>query len=155
MSKRKTMFMETTEIAPEKSASEITQKLIAIGARRVSMTFDEKQRLSGVDFTLVFGRLELPFAVPARIEALVKNDRFAPNLRYDYARRRAQAERVAWRQLFRWVEAQCALIDTGMVANIEVFTPYRLQPGPEHRTLYEVMLESDMKLLPPASENGA
>jgi hypothetical protein len=151
------MFMETTEVAAEKSAGEIVQKLVSIGARRVSMTYDEDRRLSGVDFTLAFGRLELPFAVPARIELLIANPRFAPNTRYDRTKRRTQAERVAWRQLFRWIEAQCALIETGMVSNIEVFTAYRITGGRgdgPRQTLYEAMIETDLKLLRAAPDAG-
>jgi hypothetical protein len=146
------MFMETTDVPAARSAAQIAEKLVSIGARRVSMMYDDERRIRGVDFTLVFGRLELPFSIPARIEALIANERFAPSSR-DYERRREHAERVAWRQLFRWVEAQCAIIDTGMVTNIEVFTPYRCLTGEygERRTLYEAMIENEMKMLPPAN----
>jgi hypothetical protein len=146
--------METTKVSAKNSAGAIVAELVAIGATRVSMSYSENRRISGIDFTMTFGRLELPFSIPARIQALFDNKRFAPGIHP--TRRNARweaAERVAWRQLFRWVQAQAALIDTGMVTNIEVFTPYRMTA--DRRTLYEVMIENEMKALPPATEQSA
>lgn len=35
-----------------------------------------------------------------------------------------KARQVAWRQVFRWVQAQLAMVDTEMVTVDEVFFPY-------------------------------
>ena len=48
-----------------------------------------------------------------------------------------QAERVAWRILKDWVEAQMALLDIEMVSFEEIFLPYiETQNG---KTVYEVL----------------
>ena len=59
---------------------------------------------------------------------------------------REQANRVAWRQIVRWVEAQVAIIDTGMVHRAEVFLPYLVESekGP---TMFEAFANRQ-KLLP-------
>jgi hypothetical protein len=67
---------------------------------------------------------------------------------------REQAERVAWRQLLRWAQAQLAMIETGMAAAEEVFLPYLQEPS--GRTVYEVFAESRFKALPaPESKTNA
>jgi hypothetical protein len=80
--------------------------------------------------------IQLAFALPVRVEPLVKR------LRGD----RAQAERVAWRQLLRWTQAQMAMVEVGMVRAEEVYAPYMLQAG--GRTLFELLTESRFKALP-------
>lgn len=63
---------------------------------------------------------------------------------------REQARRVAWRQLYRWVQAQVALIQTGMVKTQEVFMPYlRTSTG---QTVYELAEQRGFKLMLPAPE---
>lgn len=61
-----------------------------------------------------------------------------------------QAQRVAWRVLKSWIEAQIAIIETGMVAADEVFLPYQIVQGGE--TVYEAYLRSDRAL--PMWEGG-
>jgi len=82
------------------------------------------------------------YRLPCRAERLVKL------LRSD----RAQAERTGWRQVLRWVEAQVAMIDVGMVQAAEVFMPYAVIPGSE-QTMFQAW-ESQQKLLSaPGAEN--
>ena len=55
-----------------------------------------------------------------------------------------QAERVAWRILKDWVEAQMALLDIGMVRFEEIFLPYiETKNG---RTVYERLEEKQFLL---------
>ena len=90
------------------------------------------------------------FALPVRVEPVFKI--LNSNRKYEYdrsqkaAQDREQAERVAWRQLFRWCQAQVAMIEIGMVEALEVFLPY-LQ-NESGQTLFQVFKESGMKLLP-------
>lgn len=48
----KALFMETTMIAPEKTAGEITSLLVEAGARQISMEYDEAKRPIGTSFIL-------------------------------------------------------------------------------------------------------
>jgi hypothetical protein len=58
-----------------------------------------------------------------------------------------QAQRIAWRQLLRWVQAQLAMIDTGMVRTEEVFMPYIVVNPATNQTLFERMQETQFKML--------
>ncbi len=150
MAQRKPIFMENTEVPPERSAASIVSLLVSAGARSVNMRYGEDQKLCGIDFTFMHGPLEFPFSIPARISQLFDRMWAARKNKYlsDKPKVLDQAERVAWRQLFRWVEAQVALIDTGMVSNVEVFTPYCINR--DGRTVFELMMASRMKELPAA-----
>lgn len=156
----KTLYMETTQIPPEKTAGEIISKLVAAGARQIVMDYDASQKPTGIRFVIERAGQTLPFALPARTE---------PVYEYFYKRKRAasryswrdldngakaalklQAERVAWRQLLRWVEAQLAMIETGMVATEEVFLPYLQQQNGQ--TLFQIFQEQQFKALPAPAE---
>ncbi len=92
---------------------------------------------------------ELPFAMPARIEpvyALLCKRRTGFLDNEAKARIRAQAERVGWRQLLRWVQAQLAMIEVGMAQRAEVFMPYIQQA--DGRTFFEYF-EAKQLALPP------
>lgn len=43
-----------------------------------------------------------------------------------YCKDEKQVRMTAWRQIFGWIKAQLALIETGMVSFVEVFLPYML-----------------------------
>jgi hypothetical protein len=79
---------------------------------------------------------EVPFRLPIRAEAVltILRERRKRGVRKGTVLE-DQAERVAWRQVLRWVEAQLALVETGMVEAREVFLPY-LQVG-AGRTLFQ------------------
>ena len=137
---QKTLYMENTQIAPDKTAREISDLLLTFKARQISMEYlPPNGKLIGLRFVLAIAEGELEFKLPVRIEPVYQvlmGRRKGLQNEADKRRVRLQAERVAWRQLFRWCQAQLALIDTGMVAPQEVFLPYALQPGAE-QTMYE------------------
>ena len=56
-----------------------------------------------------------------------------------YIKDENQARRVAWRQIYRWIQSQLALIITGMVSPTEVFLPYMLLS--EEKTVYDRYIE--------------
>lgn len=130
--------METTNISPERTASEIQLLLREAGASQILTEYSKDKKISGLFFKLEIYGQEVPFSLPARIDPvfLYLQNKRAPLRRHD---KRdidlEQAERVAWRQLLRWIQAQLAMIETGMVAAGEVFMPYiQTKSG---KTLYE------------------
>jgi hypothetical protein len=128
MSTKKPIFMETTEIAAERTAAEVSSCLVQAGATSVSTKWDGG-KIVGLAWTMRVGPADLHFALPARVEPvfqlLVKRRSGGGVLSGETKTRlREQAERVAWRQLLRWVQAQLAMIEVGMVKNAEVFMPY-------------------------------
>jgi hypothetical protein len=150
---KKTLFMGTTEVPAEQSAGSITSMLVQAGATKVSMKYLDR-KIVGIEFYFQLGALEFPFEIPAKVSAIfdklwaVRSPQYRTNR--DKVNVLAQAERIAWRQLFRWVEAQCALIETGMVSNVQVFTPYMLVEN--GRTVFDLVMEQRFKALP-APEN--
>jgi len=73
----------------------------------------------------------------------MNNDRYTPNSLCN----ESQARRVAWRQILRWVQAQIALIETGMVELKEVFLPYILLNIKTGETLYSRLETNKYKLI--------
>lgn len=133
----KTFFMETTQIAPEKTLAEIEAILVQHNAKQVLKDYDAG-KVVAVSFMLDIDGSHIPFRLPcrwqemrAKFQALRKRPKGGDTMD-DWARR------VAWRQVLRWVEAQMALIETGMVKVQEVFLPYA-QIGPNGQTMYEAI----------------
>lgn len=153
MSKTNTLYMESTEISATQTAGEITALLVRVGARQITMDYAEGGKLTGFHFLLVIGGLPHPFRMPVRVEGVYRILQARRNSwdrsKYE-ARDRVQAERVAWRQLLRWIQAQLAMIDAGMVETREVFLPYIVDQSGQ--TLFEVFEETRFKALPAAKE---
>ncbi len=147
------LYMETTTIPPAKTAQEIAALLANAGASQILTEYGPDRKLIGLKFTLSISGRHVPYALPARTDPVfrvLQKRRSPANRHRKEALDRAQAERVAWRQILRWVQAQLALIETGMVDAAEVFLPY-YEPRPGV-TLYQVAVESGMKLLKSGSE---
>lgn len=137
--------METTEVSAEKTAAEVTSLLVQSGANQIAMEYSRERRLTGLQFSLIVEGMPVTFALPVRVDPIFKiiNGR----RRYPGASAKtdkAQAERVAWRQLLRWVQAQLAMIDTGMVQPQEVFLPYLVHAG-TGQTLFEYFQGEGLK----------
>jgi hypothetical protein len=123
----------TTTISSEKTVSEIQSKLAKAGAFQILHEYQRDTReLIGLSFRIATEFGDLAFELPARIEAVEK---ILAKQRVRSKVPREQAGRVAWRILKDWVEAQLALIETGMVTVEQVFLPY-CQSG-NGETLYE------------------
>lgn len=150
----------TTTVDAMKSIGEITTMLSRNGARRITQEYDEAGKIVGVAFTIAVYGLPVYFVLPARVEPTFKvllkqkpyNSSYQRSSRQEYERKTAeQAERVAWRIVKDWTEAQLALIETGQAEMAQVFLPY-MQSQNGH-TMYELWLDSHQKQLPAPSEN--
>ena len=86
---KKSLYMGTTKIEPQKTAAEIMTVLVASGARQIATDYGPAGKIKGLRFVISVSGREAIFALPVRTEPLMKH------LRND----REQAERVAWRQL--------------------------------------------------------
>jgi len=142
------LYMETTKIAPSKTAAEIGEILSYAGATKIMTEYNDKQ-IVALTFALIVKAREVPFSLPIRVDPVFRilNGRHRVSLRTKHSDAdRDQAVRVAWRQLLRWVQAQLALVDTGMVENLEVFLPYVKMNNGE--TFYKSIETSGFKMLP-------
>lgn len=155
---KKTLYMETTEVPASRTAAEISAELIQAGATQIATSYDAG-KVVGLRWTMKVSGIDALFEMPARVEPMYElfmkrkgygtfrrdnGDPYAPDIF-------AKAERVAWRQLLRWVQAQNAMIETGMVQPMEVFTAYWIPPGQE-QTLFDSIISKQFKALPPARE---
>jgi hypothetical protein len=146
------LYMETTTIAPNRTAGQIQDVLRRYGAHGV-LTEYEGGEVSAVSFTIRVNQdQEVPFRLPCRwaqIYHLLRSRR--RGVRKNSVLE-AQAKRIAWRQILRWVEAQMAFIETGMVKMEEVFMPY-IQVGID-KTLFDRLEEQRFKMIGYEGENG-
>lgn len=134
----------TTEVPASRSIGQITSALVAAGASEV-LTSYEAGAPAGLAFVLPtphgLRQYRLPVDVAA-VEKVLERQRVAP--RY---RTRPHAERVAWRILKDWMEAQLAIASTQMVAIDEVMLPYMLIG---ESTVYDLYLTQQLALGPGA-----
>lgn len=144
---KKTLYMETTSIEASQSAAEICSELVKSGATQIATDYKDG-KITGLRWMMRHAGQDVMFSMPARVDPvfrLLNRRRLHPG--QHTAQDREQAERVAWRQLLRWVQAQLAMIDTGMVESAEVFSPYMVV---EHsgKTMWQALQESRFKMLP-------
>ena len=150
------MFMETTKVEDVTTVAEIQRLLATRGASSVMVEYKDG-RVDGLAFRFRVGEQEVPFRLPCRwqaIESLLKRKGKRATAGDSIE---AKSRRIAWRQILRWVEAQLALIETGMVKTQEVFLPYAIVRGAGDDpggTMFEVM-ERRSFLLSEAANDAA
>ena len=113
----------TTTVDAFKTVSEIEYILMKHKAKSIMKNY-EGETITGLSFLIDTGRQQVPVRLPVKIdeclEVLKKEKRNKSNVKAT----REQAERVAWRILKDWIEAQMALLDIEMVRFEEIFLPY-------------------------------
>ena len=132
----KSLYMEHTTVEVSKTVGEISACLQAIGAMSITSTF-KNMRISGVTWAMLWNGKQVHFKMPARVEPVfgIMRKRRGRMSERDTNRLMEQAERVAWRQLLRWIQAQTALIETQMVKPTEPFVGYAVTP--DGRTMHD------------------
>ena len=150
----------STKIEAHRTVSEITAILVRHGATRIMQEYDGWGNVVALKWSLDGRYGSLSYALPVNYEAVY--DVLTEEgliFKRDDERRKEQARRVAWRILKDWIEAQIALLVSGMVEMEEIFLPYMLSGGGD-KTLYAALADrqfSDLHLfsgdaiaLPPA-----
>ncbi len=135
----------TTTVDAFKTVSEIEYILMKHKAKSI-MKNCEGETITGLSFLIDTGTQQIPVRLPVKVkeclEVLKKEKRDNP--RKQIKDTREQAERVAWRILKDWVEAQMALLDIEMVRFEEIFLPYiETDTG---QTIYERLEEKQFLL---------
>ena len=130
----------TTTVDSFKTVSEIEHILVKHNAKSIMKNYDGES-ITGLSFLIDTGVQQIPVRLPVKIdeclEVLKKEKKNSP--RSNIKATREQAERVAWRILKDWVEAQMALLDIQMVRFEEIFLPY-IETG-NGQTIYERLEE--------------
>jgi len=137
------IYMENTKIPPEQTIGKIEGLLAATRCLGRSQKIYEDGRVRAFHFELeVPGGEPIAYMLPARIDPVfdsLQRKRAVKFRKKGEERDREQAIRTAWRQVLRWIEAQLALIDVGMVDPREVFMPYMAIN--KDQTFYQVIQE--------------
>lgn len=114
----------TTTVDAFKTVSEIEYILMKHKAKSIMKNYDGES-ITGLSFLIDTGVQQIPVKLPVKVdECLEVLKREKKNGTKSIKATREQAERVAWRILKDWVEAQMALLDIEMVRFEEIFLPY-------------------------------
>ena len=143
----------TTSVDSPKTISQIIGMLARKGARSITQDFMGDGRVKAISFVLNVGGLPVRFLLPANTAGvhgvLQKEEPYNSyrKCRPDQyaAKQREQAERIAWRILKDWIEAQMALIESGQAEAAQVFMPYA--QNVDGSTMYELWVDSNQKKL--------
>jgi hypothetical protein len=117
----------TTKVPATRTVAEVSDLLVAHGVNAVAVTYADRERVG-----LRFAFRGESFDLPVNIEAMHRCLRAADGQGRlkgtgpDRARwtKREHAERVAWRVIKDWVEAQMALVAAEQATLDEVMLPY-------------------------------
>lgn len=135
----------TTTVDSYKTVSEIEYILMKHKAKSIMKNY-EGDSITGLSFLIDTGYQQIPVRLPVKVDECLKvlKKEKRENPRKKIKDTRDQAERVAWRILKDWVEAQMALLDIEMVRFEEIFLPYiETDNG---RTIYERLEEKQFLL---------
>lgn len=137
----------TTTIAVEKTVGEIQRLLAKNGARSIQLDFDAEGEPIALAFQVETKVGVVGYRLPANIDAIHRvltqqHQRGAVQRRFVT---REQAGRVGWRILKDWVEAQMALLETGMVSLDELMLPWMIA-GKQGETFYQLFASQQLSL---------
>lgn len=128
----------TTTVDAFKTVSEIEYILMKHKAKSIMKNYDGES-ITGLSFLIDTGTQQVPVRLPVKVEecleVLKREKKNSP--RSNIKATKEQAERVAWRILKDWVEAQMALLDIEMVQLQEIFLPYIEIPNGQ--TIYQAL----------------
>lgn len=133
----------TTKIPHEQSVMEIQKMLAKAGATAIVQEYAPDASIKAVAFQLKISSTgELAgFRLPTdwRPIQVIQQRRRGKDSNYrPWMGEQAHAMNIAWRIVKDWIEAQLALIETGMVEPEQVFLPYLLMgAGANAQTVYE------------------
>lgn len=118
-----------TKICAFDTANEIAEALNKIGACCfVISNYSSNRQITGLSFEIRHGPISTGHyeltAKTDRIFKVLQERRPTSGLEYR-DQDRAQAERIAWRQLLIWAKAQAQLVDLGIVSARRAFAPYK------------------------------
>lgn len=129
----------TTKVDIFTTLGQIQGMLVKHGAKKILQEYDPSGRIEAVSFMINtpvgMQAVRLPANVAA-VEKVLNKQR----VKCDYE----QAERVAWRIVKDWVEAQMAILESEMVTMDEVFLPYMIASNNE--TVYTLFSKNQLQL---------
>lgn len=129
----------TTKVNVYTTLGEIQGQLVKHGAKKIMQDYDDKQRIVALTFLIDTPAGARGIRLPANVDAVHK-----VLTRQKVKCDREQAERVAWRIVKDWVEAQMAILESEMVQMDEIFLPYMVNDSGQ--TLFEAYRSNQLLL---------
>lgn len=114
--------------------------LVKHGAKRILQDYDDNGHISALAFMIDTPSGTKGIRLPANVKSVysvLQNQK----VKCDWE----QAERVAWRIIKDWLEAQMAILEAEMVQMDEIFLPYMLNEGGD-KTLYQAYKENQLRI---------
>ena len=133
----------TTTISVNKTIGEIQGILSKHGATAI-MTEYNNGNVTGLSFKIMTLRGELGIRLPSNTDRVLQ---VLKNQKKNNAKVKdtfEQANKVAWRIIKDWVDAQMAILETEMVEMEQIFLPYVLNN--KGKTLYQEFKENQLLL---------
>ena len=129
----------TTKIDVFTTVGTIQGMLVKHGAKKIMQDYDTEGHIEALYFMIDTPTGQRGIRLPANVDAVYK-----VLIRQKVKCDRNQAERVAWRIIKDWVEAQMAILESEMVQMDEVFLPYMIHKS--GKTLFEVYRDDQLLL---------
>lgn len=120
----------TTKVNTYTTLGEIQVQLVKHGAKKIMQDYDDQGHITALTFLINTPSGPRGVRLPANVDAVHK-----VLTRQKIKCDREQAERVAWRIVKDWVEAQMAILESEMVQMDEIFLPYMVNNNGQ--TLFE------------------
>lgn len=134
----------TTSIPVETTTMEIQKILIAHNAHAIRCDYKDRQIVS-ISFMITVEGKDIPFKLPGDwrpVQGVLNEQKEKERRSGKRSRIQAtpeQAQRVAWRIVKDWIEAQMALVEIRMVKIEQVFLPYAMTHNGQ--TMYELLMK--------------
>ena len=129
----------TTKINVFVTVGEIQEILVKHGAKKIMQDYDDESHITALTFCIMTPGGIRGIRLPANVDA-VQKVLTKQKVKCD----REQAERVAWRIVKDWVEAQMAILESEMVQMDEIFLPYMLNN--QGHTVFEAYRDKQLLL---------
>lgn len=129
----------TTKINVYTTLGEIQAQLVKHGAKKIMQDYDDDGRIIAITFSINTPAGIRGIRLPANVEAVHK-----VLTRQKVKCDREQAERVAWRIVKDWVEAQMAILESEMVQMDEIFLPYMVND--KGQTFFAAYRDNQLRL---------
>lgn len=130
----------TTKVDSLKTVAEIQSILGQKGASHVSVDYTSG-RPSAITFGFDLDGQNIVYRLPCNIDGV---SAAMKSVRSSLWKDKAQCERIAWRIVKDWVEAQMALVEANQAEVAEVFLPYALHISGQ--TLFQAIKTRNLQL---------
>ncbi len=129
----------TTKVDVYTTLGAIQGNLVKHGAKKIMQDYDDQGHISALSFQIITPSGVRGIRLPANVDAV-----HAVLIRQKVKCDREQAERVAWRIVKDWVEAQMAILESEMVQMDEIFLPYMVNNSGQ--TLFQAYRDNQLML---------